>query len=194
MRTPDLETPRAALRRVQAADAPALQRHFANWNIIRQIGTDVPWPYPTDGAARFIAHMDNVCATEEVYFWGIFLTSVPTELVGAIECRFIDGDDDNRGFWLAEPYWGQGIMTEAIAATQDYLFETLAKPRLVVSTRVDNRASLAVKERTGWRRIGGRMGAYHDGPRLQEIWEITPASWAEARSKHFTREGRLIKA
>lgn len=45
MQTPQLETERLILRPLALSDAPAIQRHFDNWNIIRHLSTVVPWPY-----------------------------------------------------------------------------------------------------------------------------------------------------
>ena len=54
MDTPTLLTDRLTLRPLALSDAPAIQRHFNNWNIIRNLATVVPWPYPDDGAETFI--------------------------------------------------------------------------------------------------------------------------------------------
>lgn len=72
-------------------------------------------------------------------------------------------------------------MTSAVALTQDFVFFELGKPRLLVRSLCSNAASKAVKEKTGARLIGKSMGAYHDGPREEDVWEITPESWAAAR-------------
>jgi RimJ/RimL family protein N-acetyltransferase len=53
MLTPRLETERLILRPMALSDAPAIQRHFNNWNIIQNLATVVPWPYPADGAGDF---------------------------------------------------------------------------------------------------------------------------------------------
>jgi len=54
MQTPTIETRRLNLRPLALSDAPAIQRHFDNWNIIKNLATLVPWPYPQDGAETFI--------------------------------------------------------------------------------------------------------------------------------------------
>lgn len=183
MKVPRLETRQAVLRAVTMQDAPAMQAHFANWNVVRTIGSDIPWPYPADGARFFIDKMQRAVAENEVYFWGIFLKTQPDELVGAIEYRFLEGDDDNRGFWLSETHWNKGIMTEVVAATQDFVFLELGKTRLIVTTLCTNAGSIAIKEKTGARQVGTRPGAYHEGELQQGIWEITAQSWAEAKAR-----------
>gem|GEM_PF-4771929 len=50
---PTLETARLALRPVEMADAPAIQRLFPQWEIVRHLNAGVPWPYPEDGAESF---------------------------------------------------------------------------------------------------------------------------------------------
>ena len=54
MDTPNIQTRRLILRPLALSDAPAIQRHFNNWNIIKNMATVVPWPYPDDGAETFV--------------------------------------------------------------------------------------------------------------------------------------------
>lgn len=151
-----------------------MQAHCANWNVVQFIG-GIPWPYPPDGARAYIARRLEDARQREIYFWGIFLKEQPRALIGAIEYRFFDDEEENRGFWLAEAHWGRGIMTSAVALTQDFVFFELGKPRLLVRSLCSNAASKAVKEKTGARLIGRSMGAYHDGPRgacFSEAWSV----------------------
>jgi len=68
MATPILTTERLTLRPLALSDAPAIQRHFDNWNIIRNLATVVPWPYPADGAESFVRlQLDQIAAGEEIY-------------------------------------------------------------------------------------------------------------------------------
>ena len=45
--------------------------------------------------------------------WGIFLKENPDELIGCIGV-YKNRPFENRGFWLAKKFWGQGLMTEAV--------------------------------------------------------------------------------
>lgn len=180
MTAPAMSARNIELRPVALEDAPAMQTEFANWNVISPIG-GVPWPYPSDGARSYITR--RLQERREIYFWGIFLEEQPDWLIGTIEYRLFDDENENRGFWLAERHWGKGIMTRAVARTQDYVFFDLGKPLIRVRSRCTNLASRTIKEKTGAIRVGRGTLAYHDGMQAEDIWEITPQSWAEAKGK-----------
>ena len=110
MDTPVLQTPRLILRPLALTDAPAIQRHFNNWNIIRHLASVVPWPYPEDGAESFIRQqLEKIAAGEQSYQWVLALRSGDGQAIGSIAFRpQPEGLKGNRGFWLAEPYWNRG--------------------------------------------------------------------------------------
>ena len=180
MATPHLKSTIPELRAPRITDAPAMQRHFANWNVVKHIG-GIPWPYPKDGALSYIERRREDAHHQEIYFWGLFASQAPEELIGAIEYRFVKGDDENRGFWLSEAHWGKGLMTEAVRLSQDFVFFELGKTEVLVRNLVSNHRSRRVKEKTGGELIGTGRGEYHDGPRKEEIWRITRDRWIAAR-------------
>ena len=57
--TPVLETERLILRPLEERDAPAIQRIFPQWEIVKDLLAKTPWPYPPDGAAT---HMTECLA------------------------------------------------------------------------------------------------------------------------------------
>ena len=54
------------------------------------------------------------------------------------------------GYWLASPYWGSGIMTEAIAWLCGYAFSELGLLRLTAHVFIFNRRSARVLEKNGF--------------------------------------------
>ncbi len=110
--TPILETARLVLRPLQLGDAPAAQRHFAHWEIVRWLNGGVPWPYPANGAATHIQRCQAQRARGERFFWAICLKTAPAELVGGIDLWPDTGSQDQRGFWIAAELQGRGLMTE----------------------------------------------------------------------------------
>ena len=54
MPLPRLHTPRLLLRPLQLEDAEAIQRIFPQWEIVRYMAANIPWPYPEEGARQFV--------------------------------------------------------------------------------------------------------------------------------------------
>jgi RimJ/RimL family protein N-acetyltransferase len=68
-------------------------------------------------------------------------------------------------FYLARPYWGRGLATEAGRAFIEYGFKELRLSRIVAGANVLNVASNRVLEKIGmvWLRTGeGGGSSYHD--------------------------------
>lgn len=184
MDTPTLQTRRLVLRPLALSDAPAIQRHFDNWNIIRNLAAVVPWPYPDDGAETFVKQqLEKIAAGKEVYQWVLVPRSGDGQAIGNI--RFLPRAHDpkgNRGFWLAEPYWNQGLMTEAITAVNDFAFQALGIESFHVCNAVANAASRRVKQKTGAKFVGYIDLLHHNGQSKAERWIVTRESWLHRSS------------
>ena len=57
----------------------------------------------------------------------------------------------NIAFYLARPYWGRGLGTEAARAFVAYGFDELHLRRIVAGINADNAASIRVVQRAGFR-------------------------------------------
>ena len=181
---PVLKTKRLHLRAARIEDAPAIQKYFNNFEIIKYIGNDIPWPYPENGAETFLNDMLEKMKTQEIYLWAITLLEDPEHCIGLIEYRFTD-KSDNRGFWLAEPFHAQGLMSEAVATTQDFIFFELGKDRIIVRNAKSNKGSRKVKIKNGAELVGRTPCAYLSGDTQDEIWQITKQRWAEIRKNQI---------
>lgn len=184
MQTPQLETERLILRPLALSDAPAIQRHFDNWNIIRHLSTVVPWPYPADGAETFVRmQFDKISAGEEIHLWVLVLKGGDGEAIGNIHLRpRAEGLKGNRGFWLAEPYWRRGLMTEAITAVNDFAFLALGLDHFYVCNATTNEGSRRVKQKTGAKFVGFIELAHHGGQSKSERWIVRREDWLRGRS------------
>jgi [ribosomal protein S5]-alanine N-acetyltransferase len=184
METPTLVTRRLILRPLALSDAPAIQRHFNNWNVIRNLASVVPWPYPDDGAESFISlQLAKIAAGEEIYQWVLVLREGEGAAIGNIHFRpRSNSAKGDRGFWLAEPYWNQGLMTEAIAAVNDFAFLTLGLESFTVCNAVSNVASRRVKQKTGAVFVGHVDVPHHSGETRSERWLVTRESWLAQRT------------
>ena len=182
--TPTLQTERLILRPLVLSDAPAIQRHFNNWNIIQHLAQVVPWPYPEDGAVTFVAQeLERVAAGEVIYNWMLVLRGSDGEAIGNIRLRpWVDDPKGNRGFWLAERYWNQGLMTEAVTAVNDFAFRVLGVDVLHFCNAVTNEASRRVKQKTGAEFVGYTQIAHHNGQTRTERWRETRKNWLRRNS------------
>lgn len=174
--TPPLETTRLILRPLELADAAQVQILFPRWEIVRYLANKVPWPYPADGAHIYYRDV-AIPAIErgEEWHWTLRLKSNPSQLIGTIDLR--KRENDNRGFWLALPWQGQGLMTEACDAVTDFWFNTLKFPVLRAPKAIVNSPSRRISQKQGMRLIGSEERDYVSGRLLSEIWEITAEEW-----------------
>jgi len=180
--TPVLETRRLILRPLEPADAPALQRRFPRWEIVRYLNERIPWPYPADGAERFIALAQGDMARREKHHWSIRAKEGADELIGGIDLWPDDGRSrEMRGFWLDPEFQGRGLMTEAADRVTDYAFRELGWPRLWVSNAEPNRASARVKERQGARLVGFEPFRFVEGEGRRMVWLIERDDWLARR-------------
>ncbi len=179
MDTPTIQTRRLILRPLVLSDASAIQRHFNNWNVIKNLASVVPWPYPDDGAETFVRQqLEKIAAGEEIYQWVLVPQSGDGQAIGNIRFRpRADYPKGNRGFWIAESYWNKGLMTEAIASVNDFVFRTLGIESFYVCNVASNAASRRVKQKTGAEFVGYIELLHHNGQSKSEKWKVTRESW-----------------
>lgn len=177
---PILETARLILRPVTLADAPAIQRLFPQWAVVRYLHARIPWPYPADGART---HLRDVVLPQtergEGWSWAICPKAEPRRLIGLIDLRL--GGDDNRGFWLDPAWRRQGLMREAADAVTEHWFEGLGQSVLRVPKAVENEASRRISVSQGMRVIETGEKDYVGGRMPYELWELTAQEWHARR-------------
>ncbi|UYN93672.1 MAG: GNAT family N-acetyltransferase [Enhydrobacter sp.] len=178
--TPVLQTPRLFLRPLRSKDAPVIQRRFPRWEVVRWLDAKVPWPYPSDGAATFVARCLEEMARGDKCHWAIVPRSGPADLIGSISLWPDDGANcDQRGFWLDPDYHGRGLMTEAAHRVTDYAFRELGWPHLWLSNAQGNHASRRIKEKQGARLVDLLIGRCVGGDTSRMIWQLSAVDWLE---------------
>ncbi|HEY3706987.1 MAG TPA: GNAT family N-acetyltransferase [Terracidiphilus sp.] len=176
-------TERLLLRPLTVEDAPAIQRLFPQWKVVKYLAAKIPWPYPPDGAEQFIRHAAlPQMARGEAWHWTLRLLTNPDLLIGLITLTF--GDDENRGFWLDPAHRGNGYMTEACAWANDFWFDFLGHARLRAPKAVANRASRHISQRMGMHIVRLEVRDFVSGRLPSEIWEITAKEWQAWKLLH----------
>ena len=180
---PTFETDRLILRAMRISDAPSYQRYFNDFEVISQLSATCPWPYPADGAIRFLSSVVFPNQGQGRWDWGIFLKSASEELVGSIGL-WRTGLPQNRGFWLGRPFWGQGFMTEAVSPINDYAFTDLGFEKLIFSNALGNSKSRRIKEKTGAAFLGTRPAKFVNRNYIEaETWELSRESWLALKAR-----------
>jgi RimJ/RimL family protein N-acetyltransferase len=175
-----LETPRLWLRPLELLDAEQAQLLFPQWEVVKYLANHIPWPFPPDGVHTFYRDV-ALPAVEcgEQWHWTLRLKESPHRLIGSI--GLLKNGDTNRGFWLAPPWQGQGLMSEACDAVTNYWFMDLGFPVLRVPKAVANAASRRISEKQGMRVVAVEERDYVSGRLLTEVWEITMEEWMARR-------------
>lgn len=195
---PTLSTKRLVLTPVDESMAADYERNFVDYEVVRHLSSGVPWPYPIGGILEYLKKSVVSQQGRGRWVWGLFLKSAPAEMIGVVDL-WREGRPENRGFWLARPKWGQGLMTEACEVVNRYAFEQLGFTTLVFSNAVGNLASRRVKEKTGARLIGTRKAGFVDSSYTEaETWELTKQDWlarhADGRAPNESQHGEASLA
>ncbi|MFK7902260.1 MAG: GNAT family N-acetyltransferase [Nitratireductor sp.] len=144
---PIIATERLVLRPPHIEDAEELTMLANNIKIARMLGT-MPHPYTDKDAKAFIDKCEANIGRACIYV----ITEEATGKVVGVGGLHEDPtryEEPYLGYWIGEPYWGQGYATEAARAMVDLFFKVTNSPALLVSARVDNVASKKIIGKCG---------------------------------------------
>jgi [ribosomal protein S5]-alanine N-acetyltransferase len=124
---------------------------FANNKKIADNLTDAfPHPYKReDGIAYITAHGHPDGVPDPVRVLAIVVDGIACGSIGVFPQTDIHRKNAEMGYWLAEDYWGKGIMTEAVRQTIGYGFRTFDINRIFARPFSTNLASQRVLEKAG---------------------------------------------
>jgi RimJ/RimL family protein N-acetyltransferase len=152
-------TERLLLRPGWAEDAPALFDAIADEGVVRNLAT-APWPYLYADAEAFLARERHPAEPSCLIF---LRTGDAPRLVGGVGLGATPDGGVELGYWIARPFWGRGLATEAAAALVANARGTLRLRRLEAGHFLDNPASGAVLRKLGFRPTGGSVARHSLG-------------------------------
>jgi len=136
------------LRPFVESDADSIAKYANNPKIGSNLTDAFPYPYSVDDFKKFF---DMV---KEKNPLGIFAIEIDGEACGAIGIHpqtDIHRKSMECGYWLAEKYWGKGIITEAIKQIVEYGFNTFDIVRIYARPFSFNIPSQKVLEKAGFK-------------------------------------------
>ncbi len=158
-----IETERLILRRFELSDAPAM---FANWASDGEVTKYLTWPTHADVSVteRILGEWVPQYEEDNCYRWAITVKKNGPEPIGSIDvCHWRgDGDVPEIGYCMGRRWWHMGIMTEALGAVIDFLFERVGVPRIVARHDVNNPHSGGVMRKCGMKFEGIQEKAHQN--------------------------------
>ena len=141
------------IRKWELSDAAALAAALSNKKVQDNLRDGLPYPYIEQDGTDYISAM--LLADENDTF--AFAITVDTKVVGSIGI-FRQGNIHRQtaelGYYIAEEYWGKGIMTEAVKQICEYVFGKSDIIRIYAEPFSYNVASCRVLEKAGFQYEG----------------------------------------
>lgn len=142
-----IECEKCILREWRPEDAASLAKYADNFEIWRYMRDGFPHPYTEADAQTFISmaiHSSGI---------GYFAIEVDGEAVGGmgfIPLRDVERVSGEVGYWLGEPFWGKGIVADAMKGMVEYIFTHTKLLHLFAKVYSTNPASMRVLEKAGF--------------------------------------------
>lgn len=145
---PQIKTNRLLLGKLSASDIPKIVKYAGNIKIARNT-LNMPHPYAEKDAIFWLNFANEGFKNKTNFIFGIRLAST-NEFMGGIgihvNAKFNHGE---LGYWLAEPFWNNGFMSEAVKALLYFGFTTLDLHKIFATHLVENPASGKVMIKNG---------------------------------------------
>jgi RimJ/RimL family protein N-acetyltransferase len=135
------------LREWRTGDEASLVLYANNRNVWINLRDRFPYPYTLADAEWWIQGPGQASSQTQ------FAIVLDGDAIGGIGFELRE-DVFRRsaeiGYWLGEPFWGRGIMTEAVRAVTEHAFKTFDLFRIDAGVFEWNRASMRVLEKVGY--------------------------------------------
>ncbi len=115
--------------------------------------SNVPSPYPVDGAATFVRIAEERAAKGAEHALAILVDERFVGMCGVILEGHPEGEGE-IGYWIGRPYWGRGYATDAGRELLRHCFTTLGLSHLVSSCLVANPPPYPVLPKLGFTEVG----------------------------------------
>ena len=151
------------LRNWDMPDAGALAGYANNARIAQNLRGAFPYPYTIADAEAYI---DSCLAADEdsALCYAIELDGQAAGSIGLFRGSDVYLRCAELGYWLAEEYWGRGVMTDAVRQICAEGFQKWDIARIYAEPFADNLGSRRVLEKAGFTLEGTmRRGAYKNG-------------------------------
>jgi RimJ/RimL family protein N-acetyltransferase len=135
------------LRSLRESDLSNLVQYANNKNIFNNLTDAFPHPFDAEKGKAFI---DRILSNKPHHVQAI---TIDDELIGCIGVHpktDVHKKNAELGYWVAEPYWGKGIISKAIPLMVEYGFDNFDISRIYATPYPHNIASQKALEKSGF--------------------------------------------
>ena len=144
-----METERILLRPWFESDAEALFKYASD----PEVGPRAGWP-PHKSVEESLEIIRTIFHSDHIWAIELKATAEPVGCIGYYahgESNIDIGENDvEAGYWVARPYWNQGLCTEALELLVDYCFNIKGFSAIWSDFFINNPASGRVMEKCGF--------------------------------------------
>jgi ribosomal-protein-alanine N-acetyltransferase len=135
------------LRPFHLSDLSSLVKHANNYNIAKNLSNKFPFPYTQDHGVAFI---NLALSVNPLQIFAIVVNGQVAGSIGVHPQADFYCKNAEMGYWIAEEFWGQGIVPEAVKLMVNYGFKTFDITRIYARTFDTNFKSQRVLEKVGF--------------------------------------------
>ncbi len=174
-----INTDRLKLREIRYSDAEAIEQYVSDKDVAGMTAR-IPHPYPKGEALAHLKREMPDIEKGQNLVRAIVLEGNENDLIGAISIENLTGCEPEVGYWLGKPFWGRGLMTEALRLVVDIAFKQFSVRALYARTHLHNKGSMKVLLKAGFLETG--EGTCNSPAREEKIvaaklFELQRASW-----------------
>lgn len=142
-----------SIRKWRLEDAAELAEMLNNRHILDNLRDGLPYPYTVKDGEEYITAMLSADDTKTFAF-AITADDALAGSIGVFRGDNIHCRTAEMGYYVAEPYWGKGVATEAVRKTCGHILENTDIIRIFAEPFAFNIASCRVLEKSGFQLEG----------------------------------------
>ena len=141
------------IRKWKLTDAKDIAVALSNKKIQDNLRDGLPYPYSEQDGIDFISSMLSA-NEDETFAFAITLDDKAIGSIGVFRQQNIHRQIAEMGYYIAEEYWGKGIMTDAVKQICEYVFKNSDILRIYAEPFAYNIGSCRVLEKAGFQYEG----------------------------------------
>lgn len=141
------------LRNWKLSDAESIVPLANNEKIAGNLRNTFPYPYTLDDAHLFITKSIHLNKRKQLNK-AIIIDDSASGSISLLMQDDISSKSGELGFWLGEPFWGKGIMTQAIKQICETAFNDLDSARIYARPFAENEKARNTLEKAGFQLEG----------------------------------------